>query len=129
MINFTTIQNKANSVMTQLLDSGMQTTITYKMFVSKTYDDSTGMDSTTYNEYEIDAIKIDATLEAQRASSLMAGVGFGSGQIHYLIKASDFPRTNTYSPDVLRDFISDDGEEKQVKVAMLLMKTFIKLQV
>lgn len=129
MINFTTIQNKANSVMTQLLDSGMQTTITYKMFVSKTYNDSTGMDSTTYNEYEIDAIKVDATLEAQRASSLMAGVGFGSGQIHYLIKASDFPRTNAYSPDVLHDFISDDGEEKQVKVAMLLMKTFIKLQV
>lgn len=129
MINFTSIQNKANSVMDQLLGSGMQTTITYKMFVSNTYDDSTGMNTATYNEYEIDAIKVDATLEAQRASSLMAGVGFGSGEIHYLIKATDFPRSNAYSPDVLKDYISDDGEEKQVKVAMLLMKTFVKLQV
>jgi hypothetical protein len=129
MINFSRIQDKANNVMTQLLSSGMQTTITYKMFVSDSYNDSTGMNETTYSEYEIDAIKVDATLQAQMASSLLAGVGFGSGEIHYLIKYSDMPRTNVYSPNVLKDFISDAGEEKQIKTAMLLMKTFVKLQV
>lgn len=129
MINFANIQKKANTIMDQLLASGMQTTIIYKMFVSNTYDDSTGMNTATYEEYEIDAIKVDATLQAQMASSLLAGVGFGSGEILYLIKSSDMPRANVYNPDVLKDFISDNGEEKQVKVAMLLMKTFVKLQV
>lgn len=129
MINFASIQNKANNIMDQLLSSGMQTTIIYKMFVSNIYDDSTGMNTATYEEYEIDAIKVDATLQAQMASSLLAGVGFGSGEILYLIKSPDMPRANVYNPDVLKDFISDNGEEKQVKVAMLLMKTFVKLQV
>lgn len=129
MINFTKIQNKANAVMNKLLKSGMETTIIYKMFVSNTYDDSTGMNISTYNEYSLDAIKMDATLQAQLASSMLAGVGFGSGEIHYLIKHTDMPRNNVYSPDVLKDFIVEDGEEKQIKVAMLLMKTFVRLQV
>jgi len=129
MINFARVQKKANNVMDKLLKSGIETTITYKMFVSNSYDDSTGMNTSTYNEYEVDAIKMDATLQAQLASSMLAGVGFGSGEIHYLIKQSDMPRTNVYSPDVLKDFITEDGEEKQVKVAMLLMKTFVRLQV
>lgn len=129
MINFARIQTKANKVMDQLLNSGLETTITYKMFVSNTYDDATGMNTSVYNEYEVDAIKMDATLQAQMASSMLAGVGFGSGEIHYLIKQSDMPRTNVYSPDVLKDYIAENGEEKQVKVAMLLMKTFVRLQV
>jgi hypothetical protein len=129
MINFDKIREKANSVMDKLLDSGLETTITYKMFVSNTYDDSTGMNESTYSEYAVDAIKVDAALQAQMASSMLAGVGFGAGEIHYLIKASDMPRTNIYSPEVLKDFISDDGEEKQIKMAQLLMKTFVKLQV
>lgn len=128
-MDFSDIQQKANSVMDQLLDSGLETTITYKMFVSNTYNDSTGMNETTYSEYEIEAIKVDAALQAQMASSMLAGVGFGAGEIHYLIKASDSPRTNIYNPEVLKDFISDEGEEKQVKMAQLLMKTFVKLQV
>lgn len=128
-MDFTKIQNKATSVMDKLLESGIETTITYKMFVSNTYNDSTGMNESTYSEYEIDAIKMDAALQAQMASSMLAGVGFGAGEIHYLIKASDMPRTNIYSPDVLKDFISDDGEEKQIKLAQLLMKTFVKLQI
>ncbi|MBC8551001.1 MAG: hypothetical protein H8D23_15260 [Candidatus Brocadiales bacterium] len=129
MINFTKIQEKATSVMDKLLDSGAETTITYKMFASNTYNDSTGTNETTYSEYEIDAIKVDAALQAQMASSMLAGVGYGAGEIHYLIKASDMPRTDIYSPNVLKDFIDDAGEEKQVKLAQLLMKTFVKLQV
>ena len=117
------------SVMDKLLDSGAETTITYKMFASNTYNDSTGMNETTYSEYEMDAIKVDAALQAQMASSMLAGVGFGAGEIHYLIKASDMPRTDIYSPNVLKDFIDDAGEEKQIKLAQLLMKTFVKLQV
>lgn len=129
MINFAKIQEKANSFMDSLLDSGIETTITYKMFVSDSFDDSTGTTETTYSEYEIDAVKVDATLEAQKTSSMLAGVGFGSGEIHYIIKFSDMPRTNVYSPDVLKDFITDDSEEKQIKSAMLLMKTFVRLQI
>jgi hypothetical protein len=128
-MNFDKIQNKAISVMNNLLNSSIETTIIYKMFISNTYNDSTGMNESTYSEYEIDAIKMDAALQAQIASSMLAGVGFGAGEIHYLIKASDMPRTNIYSPDVLKDFISDDGEEKQIKMAQLLMKTFVKLQI
>jgi hypothetical protein len=129
MINFARIQEKADSIMDSILDSGIETTITYKMFVSNTYNDSTGMNESTYSEYAIDAIKVDAALQAQMASSMLAGVGFGSGEIHYLIKATDMPRTNIYSPEVLKDFISDADEEKQIKLAQLLMKTFVKLQV
>jgi len=129
MINFARIQEKANSIMDSILDSGIETTITYKMFVSNTYNDSTGMNESTYSEYAIDAIKVDAALQAQMASSMLAGAGFGSGEIHYLIKSTDMPRTNIYSPEVLKDFISDAGEEKQIKLAQLLMKTFVKLQV
>lgn len=129
MINFAKIQSSLTNVMDQFLNSGADTTITYKMFVSKTYDDSTGVNASTYEEYEVDAIKVDATLQAQLASSMLAGVGFGSGEIHYLIKVDDMPRTNLYSPDVLKDFVSDNGEEKQVKAAMLLMKTFVRIQI
>lgn len=129
MINFAKVQEKANSFMDSLLDSGIETTITYKMFVSDSFDDSTGMTETTYSEYEIDAVKVDATLEAQKTSSMLAGVAFGAGEIHYIIKFSDMPRTNVYSPDVLKDFITDDSEEKQIKSAMLLMKTFVRLQI
>jgi hypothetical protein len=87
------------------------------------------MNESTYSEYELDAIKIDASLQAQMASSIMAGVSFGAGQIIYLIKYSDMPRSNCYSPDILKDFISDNGEEKQVKMAVPLLNTFIKVQV
>ena len=126
MINFAQIQTQANALMDSFLASGMETSITYKKFVSNTYDDSTGMNETTYANYSIDAIKVDATLQAQMASSMLAGVGFGAGEVIYLIKYSDMPRTNVYSPEVLKDFVSDNGEEKQIKTAMLLMKTLVK---
>lgn len=129
MINFANIQTRANSVMDKILDSGLETTITYKMLSSETYNDATGMNEKVYSEYEIDAIKVDAALEAQMASSMLAGVGYGAGEIHYLIKASDMPRTDIYSPEVLKDFVTDAGEEKEIKMAQLLMKTFVKLQV
>jgi hypothetical protein len=115
--------------MDKILGSGMETTITYKMFVSDSYDDSTGMKESVYSEYEIDSIKVDASLQAQLASSIMAGISFGAGEIIYLIKHEDMPRTDVYSPNILKDFVSDNGEEKQVKMAVPLIKTFIKIQV
>lgn len=129
MRDFSIIQNKALNFMDKVLGSGAETTITYKMFVSEVYNDTTGMKESTYNEYEIDTIKIDATLQAQIASSVLAGISFGAGQIIYLIKQEDMPRTNLHSPDVLKDFVEDNGEEKQVKVAVPLLKTFVKVQV
>jgi hypothetical protein len=127
--DFSKIQNKANAFMDKILGSGMETTITYKMFVSDSYDDSTGMKESVYSEYEIDSIKVDASLQAQLASSIMAGISFGAGEIIYLIKHEDMPRTDVYSPNILKDFVSDNGEEKQVKMAVPLIKTFIKIQV
>ena len=115
--------------MDRLLGSGMETTITYKLFVSNSYNDSTGVNENTYNEYELESIKIDASLQAQLASSIMAGISFGAGTIIYLIKHSDMPRTDVYSPNILKDFISDNGEEKQVKMAVPMLNTFIKVQV
>lgn len=129
MRDFSKIQNKANAFMDKILGSGMETTITYKMFVSDSYDDSTGMKESVYSEYEIDSIKVDASLQAQLASSIMAGISFGAGEIIYLIKHEDMPRTDVYSPNILKDFVSDNGEEKQVKMAVPLIKTFIKIQV
>lgn len=129
MIDFSKIQEKANSFMDKFLDSGGETTIIYKMFVSTTFNDSTGMQESVYSEYEIDAIKVDMTLQAQQSTSITSGVGFGMGEVHYLIKASDMPRTDIYSPSVLEDYISDDGEEKKIKSAQLLMKTAVRLQV
>ena len=129
MRDFSKIQNKANAFMDKLLGSGVETTITYKMFVSDTYDDSTGMKESVYSEYEIDSIKIDASLQAQLTSSIMAGISFGAGEVIYLIKHEDMPRTDVYNPNVLKDFISDNSEEKQVKMAVPLLKIFIKIQV
>jgi len=129
MINFNKIRTKANSFMDKILNSGMETTITYKMFVSESYNDSTGQKESTYNEYELNSVKIDASLQAQMASSIMAGISFGAGEIIYLIKYSDMPRTNVYSPNILKDFISDNSVEKQVKTAIPLLDTFIKVQV
>jgi len=129
MIDFNKIRTKANSFMDKILNSGMETTITYKMFVSESYNDSTGQKESVYNEYELESVKIDASLQAQMASSIMAGISFGAGEIIYLIKYSDMPRTNVYSPNILRDFISDNSVEKQVKTAIPLLDTFIKVQV
>ena len=129
MKNFAKIQNKASAFMDKLLGSGLETTIIYKMFVSTSYDDSTGMNETTYQNYEIKAVKVDASLQANLTSSIMSGISFGSGEVIYLIKHSDFPRTNVYDPNVLKDFVSDNSEEKQVKTAVPLAKTFIKVQV
>jgi len=125
--NFAKIQNKASAFMDKLLGSGLETTIIYKMFVSTSYDDSTGMNETTYQNYEIKAVKVDASLQANLTSSIMSGISFGSGEVIYLIKHSDFPRTNVYDPNVLKDFVSDNSEEKQVKTAVPLVKTFIKV--
>ena len=129
MINFNKIRTKANSFMDKILNSGMETTITYKMFVSESYNDSTGQKESVYNEYELNSVKIDASLQAQMASSIMAGISFGAGEIIYLIKYSDMPRTDAYSPNILKDFISDNSIEKQVKTAVPLLDTFIKVQV
>jgi len=129
MIDFNKIRTKANSFMDKILNSGMETTITYKMFVSESYNDATGQKESTYKEYELDSVKIDASLQAQMASSIMAGISFGAGEIIYLIKYSDMPRTNVYSPNILKDFISDNSVEKQVKTAIPLLDTFIKVQV
>ena len=101
MIDFNKIRTKANSFMDKILNSGMETTITYKMFVSESYNDSTGQKESVYNEYELESVKIDASLQAQMASSIMAGISFGAGEIIYLIKYSDMPRTNVYSPNIL----------------------------
>jgi len=129
MINFNKIRTKANSFMDKILNSGMETTIIYKMFVSESYNDATGQKESTYKEYEVDSVKIDASLQAQMASSIMAGISFGAGEIIYLIKYADMPRTNVYSPNILNDFISDNSVEKQVKTAVPLLDTFIKVQV
>ena len=128
MRSFAVIQKKANSFFDRLIRSGLETTITYKKFRSSTYDDATGMQVTTYDEYEVKAIRIDTSLEAQKGSSLTSGA-FGTGEVQYLIKAEDSPRTNVYDPEVLKDFISDEGLEKQVKTAILLVKTFVRFAV
>jgi transcriptional regulator with XRE-family HTH domain len=127
MKSFAKIQKKAIAFMDRTLKSGMQTTITYKMFVSSEYNDATGMSETTYAEYEIDSIKVDASLQAQMASSILAGVSFGAGQIIYLIKHEDMPRTDVYHPDILKDYVVDNSEEKQVKMAIPMLDTFIKV--
>ena len=127
MKNFAKIQKKATAFMDTSLKSGIQTTITYKKFVSAIYNDSTGTSEITYAEYEIDTIKVDASLQAQFASSVLAGVSFGAGQIVYLLKHSDMPRTDVYSPDVLKDYVVDNSEEKQVKMAIPMLNTFIKV--
>lgn len=129
MRNFAKIQRKAEKFMEGVLSSGVQTVITYKMFVSDVYDDSTGMRESTYSEYEVKSIKIDATLHAQIASSVLAGISFGAGQIIYLIRYADMPRKNLYVPEILKDFVADGDWEKQVKVAVPLLHTFVKVQV
>jgi len=115
--------------MNTILKSGMETTIIYKKFISSVYDDATGMNFANYDEYEIKTVKVDASLQAQMASSILAGISFGAGTIIYLLKQSDMPRTNLYSSEVLKDFVVDNGVEKQVKTAIPLLDVLVKIQV
>jgi len=125
--SFSVIQKKANSFFGRLIRSGLETTITYKKFRSSTYDDATGMQTVTYDEYEVKAIRVDTTLDAQKSSSLISGAF--NGGLQYLIKAEDCPRENIYDPDILKDYIVDNGIEKIIKTSVLLVNTFVRIAV
>ena len=127
MKNFAKIQKKANAFFGQLINSGLETTITYKKFRSSTYNDSTGMQETTYDNYAVKAIRTDTTLDATKGSSLTSGAF--NGGIEYLIKVEDCPRTNIYDPEILKDYIVDNGLEKIVKTSVLLVNTFVRIAV
>jgi hypothetical protein len=129
MMNFASIKKKTSDFLDGILNSGIETVIKYKMFVSSVYNESTGEEETTYKEYEIKSVRVDATLMARKRSTIMAGVSFGSGEIIYMIKHEDMPRANVYSPEILKDFVVDGSLERQVKTAVPLLDTVIKIQV
>lgn len=127
--NFSRIQTKAKSFLSRVMKSGAETTITYKLFKSSTFDDETGMNVDVYSEYEIPAVRVDASLQAQLASTILAGVAFSSGEIIYLIQDSEMPRSDPYSPNILKDYILDGDIERQIKNAVPIFDILVKVQV
>lgn len=129
MRNFARIQNKAGSFLSRVMNSGAETHITYKLFVSSDFDDETGMNVDTYSEYEVPAIRVDASLQAQLASTILAGVSFNSGEIIYMIQSKELPREDVYSPNILKDYIQDGTVERQIKNAVPIFDILVKVQV
>lgn len=129
MKNFARIQNKAGSFLTRLMKSGIQTEIVYKLFVSSAFNDETGMNEDVYSEFSVPAVRVDASLQAQWASTILAGVSFNSGEILYLVQHKEMPRSDVYSPDILKDYIQDASLERQVKNAVPIFDILIKLSV
>lgn len=129
MINFSKLQSKAGSFLDKILKSGAESTVVYKLFQSSDYDDATGMNVDTYSEYEIEAIRVDASLQAQWASTILAGVSFNAGEIIYIVKHSDMPRTDVYSTDILKDYITDNDMDRQIKNAIPIFDILVKIQV
>lgn len=129
MINFSKLQSKAGSFLDKILKSGAESTVVYKLFQSSDYDDDTGMNVDTYSEYEIEAIRVDASLQAQWASTILAGVSFNAGEIIYIVKHSDMPRTDVYSTDILKDYITDNDMDRQIKNAIPIFDILVKIQV
>ena len=129
MKNFARIQNKAESFLTKLMKSGIQTEIIYKLFVSSEFNDETGINEDVYSEFSIPAVRVDASLQAQWASTILAGVSFNAGEILYLVQHKEMPRSDVYSPDILKDYIQDASLERQVKNAVPIFDILIKLSV
>lgn len=111
-----------------LESDGINVTIIYKKLVSSGFDPSTGTNTDTFEEYELDnVIRSDTALEAQGASTTLSAIGFDSGQKYYFIKIEDMPR-DIYSPDVLKDYIVDNEKEYAIKKAVPMQNILVKIK-
>lgn len=129
MKNFARIQTKAGNFLSRIMQSGMEIQITYKLYQNSSFDDETGMNVDVYSEYEVPAIRVDASLQAQLASTILAGVAFNAGEIIYLIQHKEMPRSDVYSPNILKDYIQDGTVERQIKNAVPIFDILVKVQV
>ncbi len=127
---FKVIENKAKSVLNLLFnDADLVTPVTYKKFVSSTYDESTGKTTFTYSEYSIDAIRSNTALEAQGSSTVLSAIGFEAGEMFFYLRAEDMPRTNLYDPEILKDFIITSDNDYAIKKCVPIFNIFCKIRV
>lgn len=128
-INFSNIEKKVKNFLDSAFNSSMSTTVTYKKFESAAYDESTGKTTSNYSEYELDVVRSDTALEAQKASTVLSAVGFSGGEMLMIIKYSDLPR-DPYSKDIIKDFVIDSNNvEYTIKKAVPLFTSFVIIQI
>lgn len=128
-INFSNIEKRVKNFLDSAFNSSMINKVTYKKFESETYDEATGKSTTSYSEYELDVVRSDTALEAQKASTILSAVGFSGGEMLMIAKYDDVPR-DPYSKDIMKDFIIDgNNEEYTIKKAVPLFTSFIIIQI
>lgn len=120
------VQKQLNAI----FDSGLERTIVYKKLAGETYDPSQGTSVETYENYEIEAIRTSAALEAQGNTSVLSAIGFETGELVYLIRYSDIEQIqDVYSKEILKDFVVDNGTEFQIKNVLPILDLAVKIQV
>ena len=120
---------QALKLLKRLMKSDIAKEVTYKKFESSTFNDSTGQQETIYSEYLIQTIQTDTSIEAQAASTVLSGVGFSAGQVIYIISKDEMPRTDTSHPNILKDWLVDNGVERQIKRAVPIQGVLVLVQV
>ena len=126
--NFSIIDREAKRLLTDILESSAGSDIEYKKYEGETFDPSTGKNVPTYSVYSVRVIRTNTALESQGASTVIAAIGFEVGEQFFIAKYSDLPR-DPYNKNIMKDIIVDNGSEKQIKRAIPVFKTLVKLRV
>lgn len=128
---FKHIKRQTNSLLNRLFsDPEMVTEIIYKKFDSEDYDEATGKTTFVYVEYDdVFAIRSNTALEAQGTSSVLNAIGFEAGEMFFFLRKSDIPRDNLYDSEILKDYITADGKDYQVRKCVPIFDIFARIQV
>jgi len=104
---FSQIKNSVNGILPKLYsDPDLVSAVTWKKFVSSTFDDTQGMNIDTYLDYTgISAIRLDHVTSIQNTTVFPAqGRHLSKGDIAYLFQFADVPAGAS-----TRDQIQDGG--------------------
>lgn len=105
---FRQIQSAVNSILPKLFeDDGLYVEVTYKKFVSDTFDPAQGFNVEQYTDHEVRAIRLAATISITKRGGIRYDPGTLSmqrGECVFMFQPGDLP-----SGLSLRDVIVQDG--------------------
>jgi len=87
-------------------DESLVRPVTYRKFLSRSYDDTVGYNVAQYDDRQLDAVRLRHTTETAKMENSTVEVG----DWYYMFRASDMP-----SGVSLSDVITDNGTELTVK--------------
>lgn len=125
--NYGLIKKQALGQLQSILDSDLAEVVTYKLAVDQGENPPPGTNP-SYDNYSITVVKSNTALESQGSSTIVAAIGFETGEQFFVTRYDELPR-DPYSKKIMNDYIVVNGSQRQVKKAIPVFDVLVKIRV